>query len=150
MPADSGVQSGRQLGTAAHRHAAHRYLPSHLHRPTMAAGWLEPATPSQGEATRAAYMLELGQHRPGIPREIRQALQALQATAMAAPKATTPITTEAMSPTMAPLVNTRGTASSPVAPQERRNARGCDESRPRALLVFVVGAGVSGRNARLR
>ena len=51
---------------------------------------------SQGEAMRAAYILELGQHRPGIPKEVLQALRALQATAMAALKATNAMTEEGM------------------------------------------------------
>jgi tetratricopeptide (TPR) repeat protein len=42
---------------------------------------------SQGEAMRAAYILELAQHRPGIPKAFRQAFRALQGTAMAAMKA---------------------------------------------------------------
>ena len=33
---------------------------------------------SQGEAMRAAYLLEIGKHRPGIPKEARQAFAAAQ------------------------------------------------------------------------
>ena len=32
---------------------------------------------SQGEAMRAAYILELGQHRPGIPKEVKQTMRSL-------------------------------------------------------------------------
>jgi hypothetical protein len=49
---------------------------------------------SQGEAMRAAYILELGQHRPGIPKEGKRAMRALQGTAMAALKATNTMTEE--------------------------------------------------------
>jgi hypothetical protein len=49
---------------------------------------------SQGEAMRAAYILELGQHRPGTPKEFVRALQSLQATAMAALKASNAVTEE--------------------------------------------------------
>jgi tetratricopeptide (TPR) repeat protein len=49
---------------------------------------------SQGEAMRAAYVLELGQHRPGIPKEAKQAMQALQHTAIAALKETNALTNE--------------------------------------------------------
>ncbi len=51
---------------------------------------------SQGEAMRAAYFLELGQHRAGIPKEARQLLQSLQHTALAAMKATNAMTKEGM------------------------------------------------------
>lgn len=49
---------------------------------------------SQGEAMRASYILELGQHRAGIPKEIRQTLHRLQNTAMAALKASNAVTKE--------------------------------------------------------
>jgi hypothetical protein len=49
---------------------------------------------SQGEAKRAAYILELGKHRPGIPKESRQVFQAVQATAMAMLNATNLMTEE--------------------------------------------------------
>ncbi len=51
---------------------------------------------SQGEAMRADYILELGQHRPGIPKEVLQDLQALQATARAALNVTNANTEEGM------------------------------------------------------
>ena len=41
---------------------------------------------SQGEAMRAAYIIELGKHRPGMPKEFVQAFRMLQNTAMAALK----------------------------------------------------------------
>ncbi len=41
---------------------------------------------SQGEAMRAAYIIELGKHRPGVPKEFVQAFRMLQNTAMAALK----------------------------------------------------------------
>ena len=49
---------------------------------------------SQGEAMRAAYILELGQHRPGIPKLAKQTFRALQATAMASLEASKAITRE--------------------------------------------------------
>ncbi len=49
---------------------------------------------SQGEATRAAYILELGQHRPGIPKVAMRTFRALQATAMASLKVSNAITEE--------------------------------------------------------
>jgi tetratricopeptide (TPR) repeat protein len=49
---------------------------------------------SQGEAMRAAYILELGRHRPGTPKEAKQAMQALQHTAMAALKESNVLTDE--------------------------------------------------------
>ncbi|MBN2295316.1 MAG: tetratricopeptide repeat protein [Pirellulales bacterium] len=47
---------------------------------------------SQGEAMRAAYILELGQHWPGIPKSSIHTMQSLQATAMASLKASDDIT----------------------------------------------------------
>ena len=49
---------------------------------------------SQGEAMRAAYILELAQHRPGVPKAFRQAFRALQGTAMAAMDASNAATRE--------------------------------------------------------
>jgi hypothetical protein len=49
---------------------------------------------SQGEAMRAGYILELGQHRPGIPKEAMQTLRALQGTATASLKASNAVTEE--------------------------------------------------------
>ena len=47
---------------------------------------------SQGEAMRAAYIIELGKHRPGVPKEFAQAFRILQNTAMAALKASNTMT----------------------------------------------------------
>jgi tetratricopeptide (TPR) repeat protein len=47
---------------------------------------------SQGEAKRAAYILELGRHRPGIPKEFMQGMQMLQNSAMAALQASDTLT----------------------------------------------------------
>jgi hypothetical protein len=41
---------------------------------------------SQGEALRAAYVVELGRHRPGVPKEYAQAFRMLQNSALAALK----------------------------------------------------------------
>ena len=49
---------------------------------------------SQGEAMRAAYIIELALHRPGTPKAFRQALQALQNSAVAALKASNAVTRE--------------------------------------------------------
>jgi tetratricopeptide (TPR) repeat protein len=49
---------------------------------------------SQGEAKRTAYIVELGRHRPGIPKKLIQALDMLQNTAMAALKASNAATQE--------------------------------------------------------
>jgi hypothetical protein len=47
---------------------------------------------SQGEAMRAGYMLELGQHRPGIPKVTLEAIGALQNSAIAALRASNDVT----------------------------------------------------------
>jgi hypothetical protein len=49
---------------------------------------------SQGEATRAEYILDLGRHRPGIPRECLKAIGAMHNTAAAALDASDTITKE--------------------------------------------------------
>jgi tetratricopeptide (TPR) repeat protein len=49
---------------------------------------------SQGEAKRAAYIIELGRHRPGIPKKLIQAFGMLQNTAIAALKASNAATQE--------------------------------------------------------